>query len=367
MSAILPFAVLLAAPLLSLEPGGLQLPGVPAGEIATATATLVNAGDEPLVIEEVAACCGATASVAETALAPGGRTVLSVTFVPQLPGEIFKTVTVRTNDPHRPAVQLVMRGQALEPTADAASRWTLPAVFLAGLADGFNPCAFSIIIVLAGILAVGGRQRTARLWCGIAFCTGSFLTYMALGLGLLQALKALSGLLLVWRVTLYVLAGILTLLGGLSFRDAVRYRRERRPQAITLQLPDKVKAMIRSVAERFWRPRSPVPHSLSSILPLAASLLCGLGVTLLDSLCTGQIYVPVLALIAREPQAWRGLLLLTVYNLAFIAPLVAVFVLAARGATAAEMSGWSKRNVVPSKIALGVMFLALAVLVALLG
>ena len=41
--------------------------------------------------------------------------------------------------------------------------------------DGFNPCAFSIVIVLAGILAVGGRRRRARLLGGTAFCVGSFM------------------------------------------------------------------------------------------------------------------------------------------------------------------------------------------------
>ena len=72
--------------------------------------------------------------------------------------------------------------------------------------------------------------------------------------------------------------------------------------------------------------------------------------------------MPVLALLAREPEAWRSFALLAVYNLAFIAPLVAVFVLAAKGADAAQMSRWSKRNIVPSKIALGCVFAILGIL-----
>ena len=39
--------------------------------------------------------------------------------------------------------------------------------------------------------------------------------------------------------------------------------------------------------------------------------------------------------------------------------------LAAKGADAAQMSRWSKRNVFPSKIGLGFMFAALGVLVLL--
>jgi len=73
--------------------------------------------------------------------------------------------------------------------------------------------------------------------------------------------------------------------------------------------------------------------------------------------------VPVLALISRESGAWRSLALLAIYNLAFIAPLVVVFMLAAKGADSERMSRWSKRNVFPSKIALGFMFAILGALV----
>ena len=114
-----------------------------------------------------------------------------------------------------------------------------------------------------------------------------------------------------------------------------------------------MKKLIRAVAEASWGGPTVV----------AAGLGCGFLVTLLDSLCTGQIYVPVLALISREPGAWRAFALLAIYNLAFIAPLVAVFMLAAKGADSERMSRWSKRNVFPSKIALGFMFAILGALV----
>ncbi len=85
--------------------------------------------------------------------------------------------------------------------------------------------------------------------------------------------------------------------------------------------------------------------------------------TLLDALCTGQVYVPVLALISREPGAWRSSALLAVYNLAFVALLVAVFVLASKTTDAFQMAKWSSRNVIPAKVALGVVFALLGVLI----
>ena len=73
---------------------------------------------------------------------------------------------------------------------------------------------------------------------------------------------------------------------------------------------------------------------------VGTGLVCGVVVTLLDSLCTGQVYVPVLALLAGEAAGWslRAIVLLALYNLAFIAPLVAVFVLAAFGAGSERMA-----------------------------
>ena len=225
---------------------------------------------------------------------------------------------------------------------------TLPTVLVAGFADGFNPCAFSIVIILAGILSA--HPRAARLAAGGTFCLASYLTYVAMGLGLLRALRALEAFVAVRTASLVVLSLSLFVLSLLSVRDALAYRRARRPQVIALQLPDGVKRLIRTIGERSW----------SGAAVGLTGFVCGVGVTVLDSLYTGQVYVPVLALLSREREAWRQLALLLLYNLAFIAPLLTVFVLAANGATAERMSRWSKRNVVPSKLALAAVFFVLA-------
>ena len=94
---------------------------------------------------------------------------------------------------------------------------------------------------------------------------------------------------------------------------------------------------------------------------------CAFLVTLLDALCTGQVYVPVLALISREPGAWRSFALLALYNLAFVSPLVVVFVLASKTTDAFQMAKWSSRNVIPAKIALGVMFAILGAMLLLVA
>lgn len=353
-----------------------------------------NNGDTPLAIHRVRACCGATASISTNSIPPNGSATLTVSLGPMArPGKFRKKVTLTTNDPAAPVIEIPIVGEVAEAKIEARGdeaviislpdsvklseanqpsdnspiavshsqegegssfrlSLSLPVILLAGLVDGFNPCAFSIIIVLAGILAVGGRMRRARLAGGIAFCAASYATYMAMGLGLVSAIRAVSAFGFVIDVVFAILAASLFVLTILSFRDAAHYHKKRVPAAITLQLPDKVKAMIRSVATSSW----------SGPAVVGTGFVCGVLVTLLDSLCTGQVYVPVLALLAKEQHSFRALALLALYNLAFIAPLVAVFILAAKGADSERMSRWSKRNVVPSKIMLGIIFAILGCL-----
>ena len=343
-----------AVPRLAVPPEGVAFGEIAAGEAAAKSVELRNVSQSPVAISQVKGCCGADAEISSMRIEPSSSATLSVSLKAMLPGEFSKHVRILCDDPGSPVINIPVTGTAVESkTAAAASRFTLPAVILAGIADGFNPCAFSIVIVLAGILAVGGRKRRARMLGGWAFCAGSFLTYMAMGLGLMRALRALESLRTVHDSVMAILALSLFVLAFLSVRDAFRYRRAKIPSAITLQLPGRVKKLIRAVAEASW----------SGPTVFAASLGCGFLVTLLDSLCTGQIYVPVLALVSREPGAWRSFALLALYNLAFIAPLVAVFMLAAKGADSERMSRWSKRNVFPSKLALGFAFAVLGLLV----
>ena len=351
----------LAAPRLAVPPEGVAFGEIAAGEGASKSIEIRNVSAHPVAVAQVKGCCGADASLSAMLIAPSESATLMVSLHPMLPGEFSKDVRILCDDPERPMLTIPVTGTAVEGYASAAnaavSRFTLPAILLAGIADGFNPCAFSIVIALAGILAVGGRQRRARMLGGWAFCLGSFLTYMAMGLGLLRALRALEGLRMVHDTVMVLLSLTLFVLSALSVRDAFRYRRAKEPSVITLQLPNRVKKAIRSIAEASWRGPA----------VFAAGLGCGFLVTLLDALCTGQVYVPVLALLSREPGAWRSFGLLALYNLAFIAPLVAVFMLAAKGADAAQMSRWSKRNVFPSKLALGLVFALLGTLLLVAG
>lgn len=340
-----------AAPRLEVPASGVALGEVAAGEPLSGSVEVRNVGDSSLHVSRVKACCGAEAALSAMTLDPGASSLLSVSLKPQLPGEVSKSVLVFCDDPKRPAVVIPVTGTVRD-VGLLPSRLRLAAIILAGFVDGFNPCSFSAMIALAGILAIGGRRRRARILGGLSFCLASFLTYVAMGLGLMRALRALEGMRTLHDVVMCILALVLFVFSFLSFRDAVRFRRVPVFSVVTLRLPEGVRTLIRRVAAASWRGPAVV----------ATGLGCGFLVTLLDALCTGQVYVPALALISREPGAWRSFALLVAYNLAFVAPLVAVFVLASRTTDAFQMAKWSSRSVVPAKVALGIVFAVLGAL-----
>ena len=344
----------LSAPRLAVPPEGVAFGEIAAGEAASKSIELRNVSPSPVAVSQVKGCCGADAALSAMRIEPAAVVTLSVSLKAMLPGEFSKHVQILCDDPESSVVVVPVTGTAIESkTAAAAARWTLPTVLLAGIVDGFNPCSFAIMISLAGILAIGGRKRKARIIGGLSFCIGTFVTYMLMGLGLMQALKALEGLRIVHDVVMVLLALALFVLSFLSFRDALRFRKIPVFSVVTLKLPEGVKVLIRKIAMESW----------SGPAVALAGFGCAFLVTLLDALCTGQVYVPVLALISREPGAWRSFALLSVYNLAFIAPLVVVFVLASKTTDAFQMAKWSSRNVIPAKIALGLVFALLGALV----
>ena len=236
----------------------------------------------------------------------------------------------------------------------AGFRWT--GVALAGLVDGLNPCAFSTLVFFMSLLSVARVRGRMLLAVGVLFCLASFLTYFALGLGLLRVLHLMAGFQWVRTVFEWAMVGLLLVLSALSFRDARRFAVRQDPGSVVLQMPE----TFRRLTHR-WLKRGMTARHL-----LAASFGLGVGVTALESVCTGQLYVPTLVFMLKSGPMWStGLPLLILYDFCFVLPLVAVFGLTWAGLRFAQLMKWSIRNVVISKILLGLLFLVLAGLMLL--
>jgi hypothetical protein len=232
-----------------------------------------------------------------------------------------------------------------------AAKFTVAAVVAAGLADGINPCVFSTLVFLFSLLAVSGVRGRKLLLVGIVYCLACFLSYLALGFGLYHWLKLLDGHLVLQAAINCGMAALLVGFAAFSFLDAWRFHQTGNPASVALQLPDRIKERIHRAMKASLR------HG--RLLP--AVFVLGVLVTALESVCTGQVYVPTLTLLARaEGPASRWFVLLLLYNLMFILPLAVLFVLVWRGLGTPRLLAWSRRHVVPAKILLGLLFLALA-------
>ena len=76
----------------------------------------VNAGQDPLLIDRVRSSCGCTAVlVSEKNLAPGAKGQVQANFdSARFRGTVSKTIYLYSNDPVKPLVQLIIKGEVIE-------------------------------------------------------------------------------------------------------------------------------------------------------------------------------------------------------------------------------------------------------------
>jgi len=243
------------------------------------------------------------------------------------------------------------------PAKDVARRrmatFTLGAVLVAGLADGVNPCAVSALVFLMSLLGVAKVRGRRLLLMGASFCIASFATYFAIGFGLLRFLHLFEGFKALRDGIEIAMVVALGVLAFLSFRDALRYRQSHDAKDVTLRLPRRVQSWTHAVMKRGV-------HSHHLVL---SGLLIGAAVTALESVCTGQVYVPTLMVVAKSGFSARAWGYLLAYNCMFVLPLVVVFALVYAGLGTEALLKWSRREVVWAKVALGALFVAMAGLI----
>jgi len=96
---------------------------------------------------------------------------------------------------------------------------------------------------------------------------------------------------------------------------------------------------------------------------ILAALGMGVVVSVLESLCTGQVYLPAISLLVRDRGLGsRAFLWLVLYNLMFILPLLGVFSLSLFGVSNRTLIELSRRHVGPAKLGMGFLFMLLGLM-----
>jgi hypothetical protein len=98
---------------------------------------------------------------------------------------------------------------------------------------------------------------------------------------------------------------------------------------------------------------------------LIGAVVTGFFVSLFELICTGQVYLPTLVYMVQVAEfTGRALGYLIIYNIAFIIPLVVIFILVRFGMTEKHLQIFLTRRAGLAKIFTALLFLALAGLMA---
>ncbi len=224
------------------------------------------------------------------------------------------------------------------------------AVIVPGMIDGINPCAFATIVFFVSYLTLLGRKRHEILMVGLSFALAVFLSYLTFGMLLREVLAGLVGVVgPVLRPILNLTSALVCLtLAVLSLDD---YRKARRGQAkdMALRLPDRLRRWVNAAVRR----------STNARVFVLSSFVSGVVVSFIELACTGQVYVPIIQGLSDPAYQAQSTLDLIVYCLAFIAPLVAVFVATYTGTSSRQLGTLVQRHTAAVKLATAVLFLGI--------
>jgi len=233
------------------------------------------------------------------------------------------------------------------------NKFSIGVIILAGLLDGINPCAFTTIIFFISMLAYLGKSKHQLVVVGIGFTVSVFITYLLLGLGLLGVAKSFLVSQGISRIVTYIVALLAFVLAGWSFLDFINFMRTKSAKSMTLGLPKSIKTKIHKV----------IRDGIGTRGLIAGSLSVGAFVALLESICTGQVYLPIIMFVAKSSELrMTAIAYLTLYNLMFILPLVIVLIITYFGVKSETMGNFFGRHLAASKLIMTLLFLGLGIL-----
>lgn len=267
---------------------------------------------------------------------------------------IAKSLRNPVREGHLPPIDLVAHFKGFKPLAISS----------AGLIDGINPCAFTVIVFFISFLALQGYRKRELVIIGLSFISAVFLTYLLIGIGVFAFLYNLKGFWLVSRIFNISIGIFSILLGILAICDFFKLKRTGSGEGLFLQLPQAVKNQIHSIIGLHFRKQKNAKAQTASrpriFILLISTLVTGFLVSVLELVCTGQVYLPTITFILKTaPLKLQALGYLLLYNLMFITPLLIIFLFALLGTTSQAFAKFLKQRLALTKIILAILFLGL--------
>ena len=206
----------------------------------------------------------------------------------------------------------------------------------AGLLDGINPCAFAVLLFFMAFLFTLQRARSQMLQAGLVYIGAIYLTYLAIGLGLLRVFQLGPP-----HLMAKIGAGLMIVLGLVNIKDAFWYGRWFSLGVL------KVGAETRD----HWMRKATLP----------ATAVLGFLVGICEFPCTGGVYVGVLGLLSTQTTYLSGLGYLVLYNVMFVLPLIVLLFAVGNRRVMGQVSRWEAQHKRALKLSQGLVMIALGV------
>lgn len=217
---------------------------------------------------------------------------------------------------------------------------SFPLVTIAGIADGINPCAIGMMVMLLGYLIVFAKKPERVLKIGMLYVGTVFVTYLAIGLIFYSAVSRLQELIAVDVVnrTMGIILGLVSLI---MLKDVVW------PESpIHLRIPGASKEKLMGLIEK-----TSVP----------GVILLGFLVTVLETPCSLPLYVGTATVLSNSGLPWPGVVAYFLYyNFLFVLPLLVVLIVVWRGKKIVEIKEWEHKAEKWMKLSLGTLLLLMS-------
>jgi len=224
---------------------------------------------------------------------------------------------------------------------------TVPTVLASGVADGFNPCAFALLVLFATytltlVNAVTGdgtptlEARRRLLGAGSLYVGAVLVTYFIIGLGLFSFLSWLGRDHLVSRVAVVIALVMALWMLKDVFLPGV---------GPSMMAPGGTHGRMQKAMERGG---------------LAGMLIAGVLVGICTVPCSGAIYLDVVAVLHASGGGLTGLALLALYNIAFIVPLLILLLAVSNRRVLGQLGRWNRANSPWVKVGLSLMVIAMS-------
>lgn len=211
----------------------------------------------------------------------------------------------------------------------------IPLVASTGFLDGIHPCAIAILIFFVAFLLTLRKSFKNIFVLGLVYILVIFLTYLAIGVGLL------SGIMLFGQHHFFAKLGswLLIFLGLINLEGYFFPKFK-----LGLKLPrvsnDKIKALLQKA-------------TLPTVV--VAAFLVGLC----SVPCSGGIYAAITALLASQGTFATGFLYLLLYNFMFVLPLIILLALSSNPYTLVKLGNWQQKHKRTQKLVMGAFMIAI--------